>query len=77
LSSGKVACTGRLGGKVLKGTAKFFSIQLNVGGQVLQSPSAVCSWKIPKTASKKTLNGSIAVTESGLTVSRSFTTKVR
>lgn len=77
LKSGKITCKARVGKKALKGTSRFFTLTLTVGGQRLESPTAACSWKIPKTAKKKTVTGSVAVTESGMSVSRSFSTHVR
>jgi hypothetical protein len=77
LKAGKVACKARVGKKALKGSGRFFTLTLTLGGQRLESPSATCSWKIPKTAKKKTVTGSVAVTESGITVKRAFSTKVR
>jgi hypothetical protein len=77
LKSGKIACRARIGKKALRGTGRFFTLTLNIGGRRLESPSATCSWKIPKTARKKTVRGSVTVTESGITVSRAFSTKVR
>lgn len=75
--SGKVACRARLGGKPLKGVGKFVAVPLTVNGRRVQSPNARCTWKIPKTGKNKTVTGSITVTESGFTVSRSFSAKVR
>ena len=77
VSSGKVTCKARVGAKTLKGSGHFVSIPLKIGDGVLQSPNAVCSWKVPKTAKKKTIKGSISVSESGFKATRSFSTKVR
>jgi len=75
--SGKVSCAARVGGRVLKGTGRFFTIRLKVAGVLLRSPSASCSWKIPKTARRKTVTGTVTVAASGLRASRSFSTRVR
>jgi hypothetical protein len=77
---GKIACTARLGGKALKGTGSFLNITLTspTTGRSIQSPNITCSWKVPKKKSKgKTIRGSVALTESGITVTQSFTTRVR
>jgi hypothetical protein len=77
VSSGKVTCKARVGTKTLKGSGSFVTIPLKIGETVLQSPNALCSWKVPKTAKKKTIKGSISVNETGFTATRSFSTKVR
>jgi hypothetical protein len=75
--SGKVSCKARLGTKPLKGVGKFVAVTLTASGRRVQSPNARCTWKIPKSGKNKTVKGSITVTESGLTVTRSFSAKVR
>jgi hypothetical protein len=75
--AGKVTCKARIGSRTLKGSGKFFTSPRRIGEGVVQSPAALCSWKVPKTAGKKTIRGSIAVSESGFRTTRPFTTKVR
>jgi hypothetical protein len=75
--SGKVSCKAKLGGKAIAGVGTFVTLTKPVGALRVQSPNARCSWKIPKSGKNKTVKGSITVTESGLTVTRSFTAKVR
>jgi hypothetical protein len=77
VSAGRVTCTARVGGRALKATGHFFTVRLTIGGVPLVSPSASCSWKIPRTAKGKTVQGSVTVTESGMRVSRPFSTRVR
>jgi hypothetical protein len=77
VSAGKVTCRARIGAKALKGSGHFVTIPLKLGDGVLQSPDAICSWKVPKMAKKKTIKGSISVSESGFTATRPFSTKVR
>jgi len=75
--SGRVRCKAKVGKKALKGSGRFFTLILTINGTRLESPSASCSWKIPKTAKKKTVSGTVVVVESGITIPRSFKTKVR
>jgi hypothetical protein len=75
--SGRVVCSARAGGRALRGTGGFSTIRLKVAGVPVQSRTASCSWKIPKTAKAKTVTGAVTVVQSGLRVSRSFSTRVR
>jgi hypothetical protein len=80
VSSGKIGCKARLGRKALKGRARFFTVVLTspATGRVVRSPTASCSFKVPKQSSRgKTIRGSMTLRESGVTLSRSFTTRVR
>jgi hypothetical protein len=80
IASGKIGCKARLGSKALKGKARFFTVILTspATGRAVRSPNATCSFKLPKKGSKgKTVRGSMSLTESGVTLSRSFTTRVR
>lgn len=80
VSSGKISCKARLGTKALKGKARFFTVILTspATGRAVTSPNATCSFKVPKQKSKgKTIRGSMSLHESGVTLSRSFTTRVR
>jgi hypothetical protein len=76
LRSGRVVCTARIGSKALKTRGTFVLVSTTASGQRFRSPSASCAWKIPKGAKRKTLRGSISVTESGITVRRTFATRV-
>jgi hypothetical protein len=80
VSSGTIGCRARLGSKPLKGRARFFTVVLTspATGRVVRSPTATCSFKVPKQKSRgKTIRGSMTLRESGVTLSRSFTTRVR
>jgi hypothetical protein len=80
VASGKISCRARLGSKALKGKARFFTVILTspATGRAVTSPNATCSFKVPKQKSKgKTIRGSMSLRESGVTLSRSFTTRVR
>ncbi|TML14818.1 MAG: hypothetical protein E6G33_09750 [Actinobacteria bacterium] len=80
VASGKISCRARLGSKALKGKARFFTVILTspATGRAVRSPNATCSFKVPKQKSKgKTIRGSMSLRESGVTLSRSFTTRVR
>ncbi len=79
IDSGTIRCAARLGGKTLKGVPHFITVTVTspTTGRSIQSPNATCSWKVPKNSKGKVIRGSVALTESGITVSRSFTTRVR
>lgn len=79
LSAGRVSCPARLGGKSLRGSGKFVTLELTspTTGRMITSSSAACSYSVPKGAKGKTIRGSMSVTEGGVTLERSFTTKVR
>jgi hypothetical protein len=80
VASGRIACKARLGTKPLKGRARFFTVVLTspTTGRVVRSPNAICSFKVPKQKSKgKTIRGLMSLRDSGVTLSRSFTTRVR
>ena len=80
VSSGRISCSARIGRKTLKSKAQFFTIVVTspMTGRTVRSPKATCSFKVPKQNSKgKTIRGSISLRESGATLSRSFTTRVR
>lgn len=61
----KIGCRAKLGGRGLRGPAPRFTRY------------AVCSWRVPKSARGKTVRGSITLTTGRMSVSRSFTTRVR
>lgn len=80
VSSGKIGCRARLGSKTLSGRARFSTVVLTspATGRVVRSPTATCSFKVPKQSSRgKTIRGSMTLRESGITLTRSFTTRVR
>jgi hypothetical protein len=80
ISSGTIGCTARIGSKTLKSKAQFITVVITstVTGRTVRSPKATCSFKVPKESSKgKTIRGSISLRESGVTLRRSFTSRVR
>jgi len=80
IDSGTIRCNARLGGRTLKGVGSFVTVTITspTTGRSVKSPNVTCSWKVPKTTPKgKLIRGSVALTESGITVSRSFATRVR
>jgi len=80
VGSGRIGCKARLGNKPLKGKARFLTVVLTspTTGRVVRSPTATCSFRVPKEKSKgKTIRGSMTLRDSGVTLSRSFSTRVR
>lgn len=80
VTSGKIGCRAHLENSALKGKAQFFTVVLTspATGRTVRSPKATCSFKVPKQNAKgKTIRGSVSLRESGVTLSRSFTTRVR
>jgi hypothetical protein len=78
VSSGKVICRARLGGKVLRGSGRFVIVSVKAGGREINSPRATCSWSVPRKQSKgKAIRGSVSVRASGIAVTRAFSTRVR
>jgi hypothetical protein len=78
VSSGKLTCRARLGGKALRGAGRFLIISVRVADRELQSPRATCSWNVPKKGSKgKLIRGSVSLRALGITVTRAFSTRVR
>jgi hypothetical protein len=78
VSSGKLTCRARLGGKVLRGAGRFVVVAVRAGGRELNSPRATCSWNVPRKQSKgKAIRGSVSVRASSITVTRAFSTRVR
>jgi len=66
VTSGKVGCRGRIGGGgPIKG----------IGGFV--ESAAICLFKIPKTAERKTIRGAITVASEGAVLSRQFSAKIK
>ena len=64
---GKVTCTGKLAGKVLRASRQSSS----------SSGKASCTWSLPKSAHGKRFRGSISESFRGSKVSRSFSTTVK
>jgi hypothetical protein len=80
VASGKISCKALLGSRPLKGRARFLTVVLTAPatGRVVRSPNATCSFKVPKQQSKgKRIRGSMTLRESGVSLTRSFTTLVR
>jgi hypothetical protein len=80
VASGKIVCSARLGSTPLKAKARFVVrvVTSPATGRVVRSPAAICSFKVPKQNSKgRTIRGSMSLRESGVRLSRSFTTRVR
>jgi hypothetical protein len=79
VSAGKVTCPARLGGKALNGAGKFVTLNLTspTTGRKITTSSASCSFRVPKGTKGKTIRGSMSVTAVGVTLKRTFTTKVR
>jgi hypothetical protein len=80
VASGKIGCKARLENRTLAGKARFFTVVVTspASGRTVRSPKATCSFKVPKEKTKgKTIRGSMSLRESGVSLSRSFTTRVR
>ena len=65
ISGGRVICAGRVGSAALRAQSARF-----VGTQ------AVCTWKVPPTASGKTFRGSITIVFEGLKSTRTFSGRI-
>jgi hypothetical protein len=65
VKQGTVACTARIAGKAI--TAKAHRIVNGV---------ASCVWPIPKTATGKTIRGTVVLTVRGVTISRNFAARI-
>jgi hypothetical protein len=79
IGSGQVSCRARVGRTALRGRAGFDTVKLKspIDGQPFKSRNAACSWHVPRNATGKTIRGQMTVTESGVTNTRSFATRVR
>ena len=66
LDEGKIACSGTLAGKKLAGRASFVADMFST-----------CTWRLPRNARGKRVQGSVAVTFQGVTARRAFTVRVR
>jgi hypothetical protein len=67
---GQVRCRASIGGKSLRLLTSGF---VKIGS----ASGANCSWRVPKTAHRKTIRASITIAYQGATVSRQFSTKVK
>jgi hypothetical protein len=70
-----VRCQAKLAGKPLRGRGSWMSV-LEVGSSKLGA-NLFCDWKLPRTAKGKLLTGSISATNDGVTVTRTFSRRVR
>jgi hypothetical protein len=79
IGSGSVDCRARLGGAVLRGAGGFLTVKLKspIDGKPFNSRNAACSWGVPRNAKGRVIRGRMTVTESGVTNTRSFATRVR
>jgi hypothetical protein len=81
---GGVTCRATIAGKPVRGQGSWVGVllvpRISPAGDVA-SPFAYkavvfCSWKVPKTAKRKLLKGTMTATKEGLTVTRSFSVRV-
>lgn len=79
VTAGRITCRARLGSKTLAGKGRFVTVRVEspTTGRSVLSASAACSWKVPKTAKGKIIRGSMTLAESGVSNTRSFSTRVR
>jgi hypothetical protein len=79
IAGGDVSCRARAGNAALRGKGGFITVKLKspIDGSSVKSRNAACSWQVPRAAKGKTVRGTMTVTESGVTNTRSFTTRVR
>jgi hypothetical protein len=79
VADGAVSCRARVGRAVLRGAGRFVTVKLKspIDGKPFNSRNASCSWQVPRNARRKTLRGSMTVTGTGFTNTRSFATRVR
>jgi hypothetical protein len=70
-----VRCLGRLGSKTLRGRGGWLSIESTESP--IREAELTCFWKIPRTAKGKRFSGSISATNDGVTVTRTFLSRVR
>jgi hypothetical protein len=81
---GVVTCRGMIAGKLVHGQGSWVGVLLaprpsstgDTGSPFAYKGVAFCTWKLPKTAKRKLLKGTMTATKEGLTVSRSFTVRV-
>ena len=66
VTTGKVGCTARIGGRSVQPRSRGFT-----------QGNAVCRYAIPATAGGTTFSGSISITFAGKTVSRTFARRIR
>ena len=81
---GGVACRATLGGKPLRGQGSWVGLLLvprpspagDTASPYAYKGVAFCTWKVPKTARRKLLKGTMTATKEGLAVSRPFSVRV-
>jgi hypothetical protein len=84
---GRVTCAASLGGKRVGGTARWAptpvlpatppSPEFVMPGPYAYKANVACSFKLPKTARRKTLKGTVTVDKDGVVVRRAFSYRVR
>lgn len=84
---GTVACAATLGGKRIAGTARWTTTSILPAepprpdfvrpGPYAYKATAACTFKLSKTARRKTLKGTITVSKDGVAVRRAFSYRVR
>ena len=79
IAGGVVRCQAHLGAALLHGEGGFVTVKLKspIDGKPFNSHNARCAWRVPRSARGRTLRGRMTVTQSGLTNTRSFATRVR
>jgi hypothetical protein len=85
--AGAVTCAATLGGKRIAGAVRWTPTPVLpaspptpdfvMPGPYAYKANVACSYKLPKTARRKTLKGTIAVSKDGVVVRRSFAYRVR
>ena len=61
----------------VKCTAKVDGVRLRVRSARFRSGLAECSWRVPASAARKMLRGSVSVTFEGVTIRRAFSRRVQ
>jgi hypothetical protein len=84
---GTVTCASTLAGRRLAGTGRWTAMpvaapsppspEIATPGPYAFKATAACTFKLPKTARRKTLKGTMTLTKNGVTVRRSFSLRVR
>ena len=79
IAGGDVRCRARVGRAALRGKGGFVTVKLKspIDGSSVKSRNAACSWQVPRDAKGKSVRGTMTVAQSGVTNTRSFTTRVR
>ena len=81
---GIVRCRGTIAGKPVRGQSSWVGVLLaprpspagDTASPFAYKGVAFCTWKVPKTAKRKLLKGTMAAAKEGLTVSRSFSVRI-